>query len=117
MPQAIDMVSDLLSEQQQKKMQQSRLMIDQGSSLSKALHEHQLSDPVTDSLLKVGENPGQMAEMLERTARFADEDFARWLEWSSRLIEPLLMAIMGMVIGTIVVLMYLPIFELAGSLQ
>ncbi|MCE1187016.1 MAG: type II secretion system F family protein, partial [Rhodocyclales bacterium] len=60
---------------------------------------------------------GQMAEMLERTARFADEDFARWIDWASRLLEPVLMTLIGLVIGTVVVLMYMPIFELAGSLQ
>jgi general secretion pathway protein F len=39
------------------------------------------------------------------------------VEWFTRLFEPLLMAVIGLVIGFIVVLMYLPIFELAGSLQ
>jgi general secretion pathway protein F len=42
---------------------------------------------------------------------------ARWVDWFTRLFEPLLMALIGVVIGLIVVLMYLPIFELAGSLQ
>jgi general secretion pathway protein F len=42
---------------------------------------------------------------------------ARWVEWFTKLFEPLLMAVIGLVIGLIVVLMYLPIFELAGSLQ
>jgi general secretion pathway protein F len=42
---------------------------------------------------------------------------ARWVEWFTRLFEPLLMAVIGVVIGLIVVLMYLPIFDLAGSLQ
>jgi general secretion pathway protein F len=55
--------------------------------------------------------------MLERTAAFHDEDLARWIDWASRLLEPLLMSLIGLVIGTVVVLMYIPIFELAGSLQ
>jgi general secretion pathway protein F len=42
---------------------------------------------------------------------------ARWVEWFTRLLEPLLMAVIGVVIGFIVVLMYLPIFDLAGSLK
>ena len=72
---------------------------------------------MAESLIKVGERSGQMAEMLERTARFQDEDFARWVDWASKLIEPILMTVMGVVIGAIVVLMYMPIFDLAGSLQ
>jgi general secretion pathway protein F len=55
--------------------------------------------------------------MLERTASFADDAFSRWIDWLTRLLEPLLMTVIGVVIGTIVVLMYMPIFELAGSLQ
>ena len=76
-----------------------------------------LANPVAESLIKVGERSGQMAEMLERTARFADEDFARWVDWASRLLEPILMSLIGLVIGAVVVLMYMPIFDLAGSLQ
>jgi general secretion pathway protein F len=55
--------------------------------------------------------------MLERTARFQDDDFTRSVDWFSRLLEPMLMTAIGLVIGTVVVLMYMPIFDLAGSLQ
>jgi general secretion pathway protein F len=58
-----------------------------------------------------------MGDMMERIAGFYDEEIARWVDWMSRLIEPVLMTVIGVVIGTIVVLMYFPIFELAGSLQ
>ena len=54
---------------------------------------------------------------MERIAAFYDEDMARWVDWFTRLFEPLLMAFIGLVIGIIVLLMYLPIFELAGSIQ
>jgi general secretion pathway protein F len=68
-------------------------------------------------MLRVGERTGQMSEMMERIASFYDEEMARWVEWFTRLFEPLLMVFIGLVIGLIVVLMYLPIFELAGTLQ
>jgi general secretion pathway protein F len=55
--------------------------------------------------------------MMERIATFHDEEMARWVDWFTKTFEPLLMAIIGVVIGGIVVLMYLPIFELAGSVQ
>ncbi|AZN35470.1 type II secretion system F family protein [Iodobacter ciconiae] len=114
---ALEMVSGLLSPAQQAALAKSRLAIEQGQSLSVALAANGLSTPVADSLIKVGERSGQMTQMLERTASFADEEFARWIDWASRLLEPLLMVVIGVVIGTVVVLMYLPIFELAGSLQ
>ncbi len=55
--------------------------------------------------------------MMERTAEFMDEELARWIDWFTKLFEPVLMAFIGIVIGMIVVLMYMPIFELAGSIQ
>ena len=58
-----------------------------------------------------------MGEMMERIAVFHDEEIARWVDWATRLFEPLLMAAIGLIIGAIVILMYMPIFEIAGSLQ
>jgi general secretion pathway protein F len=68
-------------------------------------------------MLNVGEKSGNMGEMLEQIAAFHDEEMARWVDWFTRLFEPILMAIIGLVIGVIVILMYMPIFELAGNLQ
>jgi len=58
-----------------------------------------------------------MGEMMENTASFYDHEIARWVDWMTRLIEPLLMVLIGLMIGGIVILMYLPIFELADSIQ
>lgn len=117
LPRAIGMVTGLLGPAQRLRLAQCRSAVEQGQSLSTALVRGGLASPVAESLIKVGERSGQMAEMLERTALFADEEFARWVDWASRLLEPILMTVIGVVIGTVVVLMYLPIFDLAGSLQ
>jgi general secretion pathway protein F len=91
--------------------------IREGASISTAMEAAGLTTPVALRLLRVGEKSGEMAEMMDRIAAFHDEELARWVDLVTRLFEPLLMAILGVVIGVIVVLMYLPIFELAGSLQ
>jgi len=117
LPRAMSMVAGLLSPAQQPRLASCRQAIDQGQSFAVALAAADLANPVALSLIKVGERSGQMAEMLERSARFADDDFARWVDWTSRLLEPLLMTLIGVVVGTVVVLMYMPIFDLAGSLQ
>jgi general secretion pathway protein F len=114
---ALDMAGGLLGTARQPRLAQCRLAIEQGRSLSAALTEAGLAGPIAQSLIRVGERSGQLADMLERAGRFADEDFSRWMDWASRLLEPLLMLVIGAVIGTVVVLMYLPIFELAGGLQ
>jgi general secretion pathway protein F len=76
-----------------------------------------LSSPIAARLLAVGEQGGNMGEMMQRIADFHDEETARWVDWTARLFEPLLMIAIGLVIGAVVLLMYMPIFDLAGSLR
>jgi general secretion pathway protein F len=91
--------------------------VSEGQSLTKALEQHGLTTPVAARMLRVGERSGNMGEMMERIAAFYDDELARTVDIVTRLIEPLLMAVIGLVIGFVVVLMYFPIFELAGTLQ
>ena len=76
-----------------------------------------LTTPVALRMLRVGERGGSMGDMMERIGAFLDDETARWIDWFTRLFEPLLMAIIGLLIGTIVALMYVPIFELAGAVR
>ena len=115
--QALDMVSGLLSADLRAQMHLASKKIREGLPLSRAMEEHGLTTPVAMRLLRVGERSGRMGEMMGRIASFHDEDMARWVDWFTRLFEPLLMALIGIVIGGIVILMYMPIFELAGSIQ
>jgi len=111
------MVAPMLLPAQQEQLAQARRAVQEGMPFSTALEHASMATPVAQSLLKVGENTGRLGDMLERSAKFHDEEFARWVDWASRLLEPLLMTIIGVVIGGVVVLMYMPIFELAGSLS
>ena len=74
-----------------------------------------LTTAVGDRMLRVGERTGLMGEMMERIGNFHDEEISRWVEWLTKLIEPILMAVIGGVIGGIIILMYMPIFQLAGN--
>lgn len=91
--------------------------IREGRSVAQAMEHFGLTTPVAVRMLRVGERSGNMGEMMERIASFYDDELARAVDVLTRLIEPLLMSVIGLVIGAIVVLMYFPIFELAGSLQ
>ncbi len=114
---ALGMVSGLMPAALRPQLAASTQRIREGTSISTAMEAAGLATPVALRLLRVGEKSGQMAEMMDRIAAFHDEELARWVDLVTRLFEPLLMAVLGVVIGVIVVLMYLPIFELAGSLQ
>jgi general secretion pathway protein F len=114
---AIDMAKGLLAQELQIKLSNAGREIREGITISQAMDRNQLGTVVSSRMLKVGERSGQMGEMMERTADFMDEELAIWIDWFSKLFEPLLMGFIGIVIGLIVVLMYMPIFELASSVQ
>lgn len=114
---ALDQVSGLLDQRLRARLAEARGLIREGQPLSFALEHSGLSTPVALRLLRVGERTGQIGSMMDRIADFHEEELGRWIDWASRLFEPLLMTAMGIVIGGIVVLMYVPIFELAGSIQ
>jgi general secretion pathway protein F len=115
--QALGMAEGLLHPELRLRLDGATRMIREGLSLSRAMEANGLSTPVAARLLRVGEKSGRMGDMMEAVARFHDEELARFVEWFTRLVEPLLMAVIGLVIGVIVVLLYLPIFELVGSLE
>ena len=114
---ALDMAAGLLSPALRRSLAAAALAIREGRSISEAMSMHNLTTPVALRMLRVGERSGRMDEMMERIAAFCDDEISRWVDWFTRLFEPLLMAFIGIVIGVIVVLMYLPVFELAGSIQ
>lgn len=115
---ALDMVAGLLSQpSMQANLLHARQRISEGRVISESMKECHLTTEVAYRMLRVGEHSGNLGEMMDRIAKFYDEEIAHWMEWFTRLFEPLLMLFIGLVIGGIVLLMYLPVFELAGSIQ
>ena len=115
--QALMMVSGLLSQGLRPRLEGAVRMIKEGQPISVALDAQGLTTPVSLRMLRVGERTGMMGDMMERSAAFHEETLERWVERFTRTFEPLLMAAIGIVIGGIVLLMYFPIFELAGNIQ
>lgn len=114
---ALKLVSGLLQNAGREKLKHATLSIQEGGSISQAMEKYALATPLGLKLLRVGERTGQMGEMMERIASYYEEETVRWIERFVKLFEPLLMVFVGLLVGVIVVLMYFPIFELAGSIQ
>lgn len=114
---ALGMVVGLLPATLRPGLELATGLIREGRSLSEAMEHAGLTTSVALRMLRVGERSGRMGDMMERIAAFYDEEMARWVEWFTRLFEPLLMTVIGVLIGGIVLLLYLPIFELAGNIQ
>ena len=114
---AMGMSSGLLGETLRPAFAKATQSVREGQSLANAMEHNDLTTPVAARMLRVGERSGNMGEMTERIATFYDDELARWVSIVTRLIEPLFMTLIGLLIGLIVVLMYFPIFQLAGSVQ
>jgi len=114
---ALKMVTGLLAPALRVRMLAASEQIRQGQAISAAMELNELSTPVALRMLRVGERSGMMGEMMERISSFYDEETARWIDWFTKLFEPLLMLVIGFVIGFVVLMLYMPIFDLAGSIQ
>lgn len=114
---ALESVSGLLQVSLRSKMQQASQAISHGQPISIAMELTGLTTPVALRMLRVGERGGKIGDMMERIAAFYDEELARWIDWFTKLFEPILMLVIGLVIGVVVLLLYMPIFELAGNIQ
>ena len=114
---ALDMVQGLLSAHLRPQLVLARKKIEEGVAMSAALGAAGLATPVAARMMVVGERSGDMGNMLAQIARFHDDEVARTIEWFTKAFEPVLMAVLGIAIGGVVVLMYMPIFELAGSIR
>ncbi len=114
---ALAMAEGLLHPELRVRLAAAAKDIREGKPTSQAMESAGLTTPVALRMLRVGERSGRMGEMMEAIAAFHDEELERAVDWFTRLVEPLLMALIGLTIGVIVVLLYMPIFELAGSLE
>lgn len=114
---AVEMSGALLPAERMGDLKRAMTDIKSGQPLSTTLARHQLTTPVAERLLRVGEQSGELAAMCERIAQFHDEALERAIEFFSKVFEPILMLVVGGLIGLIVFLLYMPIFELAGSIQ
>lgn len=111
------MVGDILPDGLRSGLARTVAEIEQGLAFSEAVHNGGLSTPVARRMIAVGEKSGRLGELLEAVAAFYDEEISSLIDTFGRLFEPLLMTGIGIVIGGIVLLLYMPIFELAGSFQ
>jgi general secretion pathway protein F len=114
---AMEHGAKLLNDADRERLERAVVLMREGLSMSAALSGAGLSDAVATSMLKVAERTGSMSEMLERIAQFYERRLQRSIDVATRVIEPALMIVIGTVIGAIVVLMYLPIFDLASTLS
>jgi type IV pilus assembly protein PilC len=91
--------------------------IREGSTLAAALERPKILPKLAIEMISVGEETGSLEPMLRDVAEFYDGDLDVRLTQLTTWIEPVLLLIMGVVVGGIVIIMYLPIFQMAETVQ
>ena len=89
--------------------------VEEGNKLSSALESIKLMPPLALRMLSVGETTGSLEEMLADISDYFEEEIERNLQVLTTAIEPVIMIVMGVVIGVIIITMYLPIFKIAST--
>ena len=116
--QSLDMAVDVLpTPALRANLSAARIKISQGQTIASTFVRHDLATDIGSRLLAAGERTGNMAEMTAHTARLYDDELALWLQRFIKLFEPVLMIAIGLTVGALVMLMYLPIFGLASSIE
>ena len=99
----------------EKAIMNSRISISQGKTVSEPLAESKVFPPMVCQMVAIGENTGALDSMLKRVADFYEEEVDNAVANLTSLMEPVIMVVLGVILGGLVISMYLPIFQL-GSL-
>jgi type IV pilus assembly protein PilC len=94
----------------------SRENVRQGEGLSGPLSESPVFPPMVTRMVGIGEKTGSLEQLLEKISEFYDDQVRATVKQLTSLIEPIMIAIMGIVVGTICLSVFLPIFELQKQL-
>lgn len=89
----------------------------QGNSISVPLSEQPVFPPMVTQMIAVGEDSGSLEIMLDKIADFYDQEVEAATEQLTAMIEPIMVAFLGVVIGSMVVSLYLPIFNIAKLIK
>jgi len=94
----------------------SVLAIAEGDTITGPLRDSGVFPPMVTQMISVGEKTGGLDEMLNKIADFYDEEVDEAVTALTSIIEPVIIVLMGVVIGGILIAMYLPMFDIIGKI-
>jgi type IV pilus assembly protein PilC len=116
--QALDIVSgttgNIVLERAARDVQDS---VRQGESLAQPLTNHPVFPPMVVQMIKVGEDTGALDQMLHKISEFYDQEVEATAEALTSLIEPLMIAVLGGIIGSMIIALYMPLFTIYNQIH
>jgi type IV pilus assembly protein PilC len=116
--QALQIVSETVgNEVMSKAMGDVRNSVKEGQSIAKPLASHAIFPPMVVQMLAVGEETGALDVMLSKIGEFYDQEVAATVDALTSLIEPVLIAFMGVAVGGMIVSLYMPMFNIINLIR
>ena len=91
--------------------------VKRGETIAGPLGSHEVFPPMVVQMLAVGEETGQVDVMLEKVADFYDQEVEATVDALTSLLEPLLIVVLGGAVGSMVVALYMPMFQIINLIQ
>lgn len=114
---ALEIVSKVLDNRMvEDTLMEIREKVVKGVQLNEALEQTDIFPSMVISMIKIGEESGSLDDILEKTAKFYEQEVEEDLEKMTAMIEPILILVVGLIIGFIVIAMMLPMFDMYGAI-
>lgn len=114
---ALEIVSKVLDNRMvEDTLMEIREKVVKGVQLNEALEQTDIFPPMVISMIKIGEESGSLDDILEKTAKFYEQEVEEDLEKMTAMIEPILILVVGLIIGFIVIAMMLPMFDMYNAI-
>ncbi|MDF2686669.1 MAG: type secretory pathway, component PulF [Clostridia bacterium] len=115
---AIEIMSGLIGNMViMQKFEHARTEIQSGRSLTASLKAMSVFPPLLVNMVAIGEESGELDDMLSRTAGFFDDEVEAAIQKLTTMIEPIMLIVMAAIIGTIIIAIMMPIVSLMNSIQ
>jgi type IV pilus assembly protein PilC len=116
--QALDIVSRIVGNVVvEKGILKAKEDVRKGIDLATPIKQMDVFPPMAESMIRIGEESGTLDEILDNTANFYDEEVEAALQKMTTLIEPIMIVVMAIVVGSIVIAMVMPMFEMMNTIQ
>jgi type IV pilus assembly protein PilC len=93
-------------------LRETQSAVKRGDTLARPLEQHEVFPPMVTQMISVGEETGALDEMLDKIADFYDSEVTATVDALTSLIEPLMIVVMGTIVGGMIISLYLPMFNI-----
>jgi type IV pilus assembly protein PilC len=94
-----------------------RAKVHQGVPIAQPLIDNDIFPPMVSQMVKIGEETGELEKMLSKIADFYEDEVDAAIQTLTSIIEPVMMILVGMMVGVIVISMYLPMFKMLSLVK